>query len=294
MPKYHFNAKLFNLLALISLAGQLPTFSQELGQSEWQTPNNNQYPSNNQTVSQAEGQNPNTEAAQSWQTPGLSQSNPTNGQNSGPNLGQSSWQNTNQSASQNQPYDQGNNNQANWQNSAQNTDQHSLGQSNWQTPGLNQNSSNGQSGWQQQPQSAFQANANQGNNQTDYYSGQTSQTNLNQLQPSNQNNNQTWQTQAPTQQGQVQKNQQGTLSQVLKGVTGTALTAARVATPMVNMYMYSKAMSSSPYGAMGMGMPYGMGMMGGMGGMMPYGYGMGMPATPYYPGYGGMSSFMNY
>jgi hypothetical protein len=41
-----------------------------------------------------------------------------------------------------------------------------------------------------------------------------------------------------------------------------------------------------------MAMPYGMGM---MGGGMPYG---GYPAPyggmPYYPGYGGMSSFMHY
>ncbi len=147
--------------------------------------------------------------------------------------------------------------------------------------------------------SAFQANSNQGSNQTDYYNGQTSQTNINQ--PNNQNAGQTWQTQAPTQQGQVQKNQQGTISQVINGVTRTALTAARVATPMVTTYMYTKAASRSPFGFMSM--PYGMGGMGGMGmggmGMMPsYGYGgmpygYGMPA-PYYPGYGGMSSFMNY
>ncbi len=86
-------------------------------------------------------------------------------------------------------------------------------------------------------------------------------------------------------------------------VTQVALTGARIAAPVAGMYMYGKAMASSPYAGMGMMpamgmMPYAMGMMPGMGmgmGMTPYGMGMG--AMPYgYGGmpYGGLNSFMHY
>lgn len=240
-----------------------------------------------------------------WQTPGLSQ--PGADTNVPQNLGQSPWQNTNQEANQyqnqqpyNPAYNPQNNNQANWSNSAnnynqgqsfgQNANQPSLGQSDWQTP--NQSNNNlGQSAWQQ-PQSAFQSNPNQ-SNPSDYYYGQTVQTNLNQIQPNNQNNqSQTWQTQA-SQQGQVQKSS-GTLKQVVSGVTNTALTASKIAAPVLGMYLYGRALSRSPYSGGGYGMPYAPP-------YNPYGYGGSYPPMPYgggsgmpYPGYGGMSSFMNY
>jgi hypothetical protein len=270
-----------------------PCFSQSLGQSDWQTPNQSSGQSG-QALGQSDWQNSAGNAQSFSQVPGLtpnaagSAAPPAYNQGGGaaPNLGQSAWQNTNPPATQNQ--------------------------FNSQSGQPNGNAGLGLSPWQQ-PQNSVQANTNQspnGQQNSDYYYGQINQ---NQANPnafgtgqysgqanSNQPNNQYSSNLPPASsipaQQQTQQSQGGGLKSALTGFAKAAGLGMGVAAPLAGVYMMTRAMTNS-YG--GYGIP-----------AMPYGYGypgMAMPMTYAAPNYAmmnmapmyssaltGLSSFMTH
>jgi len=270
----------FNLPFKVSLAvcilvgystSQLPPcFSQSLGQSEWQIPNQSSGQSG-QPLGQSDWQIPGGNAQSFGQVPGLAPNPaataappayPQGGgapPSSGQSLGQSAWQNPNPSANQSQYNGQ----------SGQASGNAGLGLSPWQ-----------------QPQNSVQANTNQnptGQPNSDYYYGQINQNQANPnafgtaqysgqanaSQPNNQySSNLPPASSIPPQQQQTQQSQGSGLKGALTGFAKAAGLGMGVAAPLAGVYMMTRAMTNS--------------------------YGYGMPAMPYGYGYPGMAMPMTY
>ena len=248
----------------------------QLGQSEWQSPNQSQSQSQQSPLGQSE-----------WQLPNQSQSRPQQSP-----LGQSEWQSPNQSQSQSQ--------------------QPQLGQSDWQLPSQAQSQSPKQQNYYQNNSYGGQYTTQQYQQSTPTYYGQANQSqymqpgqsassSFNQQVNSGQNLNtliSTSPNQTKTKKAHEHKDHDGLKEAV--GTVGKAVAVgAGIAAPLAGAYLIGKSLNNAysrmPYGY---GYPaYGMGGLGGLGG---YGYPM-RTINPYYAnpygygyGLGGMSSFMHF
>jgi hypothetical protein len=295
------SSHLFVLCGVMAFSSIVPTFADNLGQSEWITPDQNAQQSQNLQTPETNGAQASQLGQSEWQQPQQAQSQPSQlgqsewqqpqqAQSQASQLGQSQWQQPQEAQSQGSQLGQ-----SQWQQPQQAQSQASqLGQSDWQKPqeaqsqasrpaqsqwqqGTAQVNQLGQSDWQTpQPAQASAANQYQYQEPGAYLNSGAQTTNTFNTAPNQTANN------APPVNGHVHKdkNHPGLLSVV--GGLGKAVGVGVGATaPLAGAYLMGRAMN--PYGAMpfgGMGMnPYSM--------MRPgYGYG-GMP-------YGGMSSFMHY
>ena len=274
---------LFMLCGAMASLSASPALADNLGQSEWVTPDQNAQQNQNwQTPASNAGQT--SQFGQSeWQQPQQAQSQPTQS-------GQSQWQQPQQAQSQmsqaewQQPQQaQSQMTQSEWQRPQQAQSQPAqIGQSQWQQ-GTAQVNQLGQSEWQN-PQAAQGATGNPSYQYQEpgaYLNSGAQTVNSFNTQPNQTSTSQT-SNNTPAATGHVHKDHSG-LKGAVSGLGKAVGVGLGVSAPLAGAYLMGRAMN--PYGG---GMPYGgMGMMSPYSMMRPgYGYG-GMP-------YGGMSSFMHY